>query len=187
MSKVISPFFAAMIFALLTAAPAASEETVALIVSEESTKDAVSRRNPVFRTALIAVAGQMLKRKITPKGAGEVLPKGSYKVKGRNIMRVWQSAAERANPPVQFLVGLRLVVSVIERVQSQLIEVKLTATTKKVPSGEEIDLFETEKPRRYPLPEDCDRKCVVKTANEAVKEVAREAGASSAASIRRAL
>lgn len=183
MSKVISPFIAVAIFALLTVTPAAAEETVVLIVSEESTKDAVSRRNPVFRTALIAVAGQMLKSKITPKGAGEVLAKGSYKAKGRNIMKVWQSAAERAEPPVQFLVGLRLVVSVIERSQSQLVEVRLTAMTNDVSSGKEIGFFETDKPRRYPLPADCDRKCVVKIANGAVKEVAAEAGAASAASI----
>ncbi len=165
---------------------AAAEEVAVLVVSEESSRDAESRRSPVFRTALIAVAQAMLRRKLTPKGAEEVLPKGSYQTKGRNTMKVWLRAAERAEPKVQFAVGLRLVASVIDRPQSRLVEVKLSADSRAVPSGDQVGYFEMDKPRRYALPADCDRKCVVKVATDAVKEVASEAGAASASSIDRA-
>lgn len=165
---------------------AAAQEVAVLVVSNESSRDAESRRSPVFRTALIAVAQGMLRRKLTPKAAAEVLPEGSYKPKGRNTMKVWLRAAERAEPKVQFVVGLQLVASVIERPQSRLVEVKLTADSRAVPSGEQVGLFETEKPRRYALPADCDKKCVVKVATDAIREVATEAGAASASSIDKA-
>ena len=141
---------------------------------------------PVFRKALVAVAQELLKRKVTPKGAEEVLPKGSFKPKGGNNLKNWPNASERAAPPVQFMVTLQLFVAVIERSQSQLVEVKLKSGAYTVPDKEELNTFETDKPRRYATPNDCDRKCIVKIATDAVKEVAKEAGAANAKAIARA-
>lgn len=176
MRRVLSAFLlGGALLALPTSNAYAEGETV-LVVSNEEAQNAVSRRSPIFRTALIEVAGVMLRAKLTPKGAEEVLPKGSYKAKGRNHMKVWISAAERANPPAQFLVGLEVIVSVIERSQSQLVEVAIAAKSHTLPLGGEIGEFRMEKPQRFPLPADCDRKCVVEEATKAVKMVAREAG-----------
>ena len=99
---------------------------------------------------------------------------------------VFRKALERAAPPVQFMVTLQLFVAVIERSQSQLVEVKLKSSAYTVPDKEELNTFETDKPRRYVTPNDCDRKCIVKTATDAVKEVAKEAGAANAKAIARA-
>ncbi len=168
---------------LMPARAVAADETAVLIVADDTTKDAVTRKNHIFRTALVEFARPMLKKKLTPKAAEEILPKGSYKPQGRNTMKVWLNAANRADPPAQFLVGLRLVVSVIERTQSQVLEVILEANTHKLPSGEKIDTFLTDKPRRFALPNPCARKCVVQAATKAVKDIAYEAGVASAASI----
>lgn len=179
----------AVFLALLTVLPtrdARADGEAVLVVSDESARNAVSRKSPIFRTALIEVAGAMLRAKLTPKGAEEILPKGSYKPKGRNKMETWLSAAGKANPPAQFLVGLEVVVSVIERSQSQVVEVAIAAASRALPSGEELGIFRMEKPRRFPLPADCDRKCVVAEATKAVKEVARDAGSATAAHIAKA-
>ena len=154
-----------------------------LIISHESAHNAVSRKSPIFRNALVEVAGAMLRAKLTPKGAEEVLPKGSYKPKGRNQMKTWLSAAGKAHPPLQFLVGLEVVVSVIDRSQSQVIEVAIAAASHALPSGGKLREFRMKKPQRFPLPANCDRKCVVAEAIKAVKVVAREAGTAAAAYI----
>lgn len=176
----------AVFLAMLTVFPTkegwAEGETV-LVVSNESARNAVSRKSPIFRTALIEVAGALLRAKLTPKGAEEVLAKGSYKTKGQNHMKAWLTAAGNSNPPVQFLVGLEVVVSVIERSQSQVVEVAIAAASHELPSGGELDEFRMKKPQRFPLPTDCDRKCVVAEATKAVKVVAREAGTAAAAHI----
>jgi len=167
----------------VTSGSVRAEGEAVLLVSHESAPNAVSRKSPIFRTALIAAAGAMLRAKLTPKGAEEVLPKGSYKSKGRNPMKTWLTAAGKAIPPAQFLVGLEVVVSVIERSQSQVIEVAVAANSHTLPSGGELGEFRMEKPQRFPLPTDCDRKCVVAEATKAVKVVAREAGTVAAAHI----
>ena len=84
------------------------------------------------------------------------------------------------------MVTLQLFVAVIERSQSQLVEVKLKSSAYTVPDKEELNTFETDKPRRYVTPNDCDRKCIVKIATNAVKKVAKEAGAANAKAIARA-
>jgi hypothetical protein len=176
----------AVFLAILTILPTKdgrAEGEAVLVVSHESAHNAVSRKNPIFRTALIEVAGAMLRAKLTPKGAEEVLPKGSYKPKGRNQIKAWLSAAGKALPPLQFLVGLEVVVSVIERSQSQVIEVAIAAASHALPSGGKLGEFRMKNPRRFPLPADCDRKCVVVEATKAVKIVAREAGTATAAHI----
>lgn len=167
-------------FLLVPFASAKAEGEPVLVVSHEAKKEAVSRRSPIFRTALIEVAGAMLKAMLTPVGAEEVLPKGSYQPKGRNTMKVWLTAAAKAKPPVQYVVGLDVVVSVIERSQSQVVEVVIGAVSHALPSGGEIGKFEMDKPQRFPLPTDCDRKCVIAEATNAVKQVAREAGTAAA-------
>ena len=185
----LSVRLAALIVCLLLVAgtrPGFAEEFLALVVSDESARGAESRRSPVFRKALVAVAQELLKRKVTPVGAEEVLPQGSFKPKGGNNLKIWQKASERAAPPVQFVVTLQLLVAVIERSQSQLVEVKLKSSAYTVPDKEELNTFETDKPRRYVTPNDCDRKCIVKIATDAVKEVAKEAGAANAKAIARA-
>jgi hypothetical protein len=160
----------------------AKSESV-LVVSHESARNAISRRNPIFRKALIEVASAMLRAKLAPKGAEEVLPKGSYKPKGQNQMKTWLSAAGKAHPPLQFLVGLEVVVSVIERSQSQVIEVAIAAASHALPSGGKLGEFRMTKPKRFPLPANCDRKCVIAEATIAVKLVARVAGTAAAAHI----
>ena len=73
----LSVRLAALIVCLLIVAgihPGFAEEVSALVVSDESARSAESRRSPVFRKALVAVAQELLKRKVTPKGAEEVLP-----------------------------------------------------------------------------------------------------------------
>jgi len=167
--------------------PGLAEEVSVLVVSDESSRGAEARKSPVFRKALVAVARELLKRKVTPKGAEEVLPKGSFKIKGGNNLKIWQKASERADPPVQFMITLQLFVAVIERTQSQLVEVKLKSSAYSVPGKEELNAFNTDKPRRYVIPNDCDRKCIVKIATDAVTEVAKEAGAENAKAIARAL
>ncbi|MEC8134899.1 MAG: hypothetical protein VX107_01930, partial [Pseudomonadota bacterium] len=137
--KTLSVRLAALIVCLLLVAgtrPGFAEEVSALVVSDESARGAESRRSPVFRKALVAVAQELLKRKVTPKGAEEVLPKGSFKPKGGNNLKTWQKASERAAPPVQFMVTLQLFVAVIERAQSQLVEVKLKSSAYTVPDKE---------------------------------------------------
>ena len=112
-----------------------------------------------------------------------MLPKGSFKPKGGNYLKNWPNASERATPPVQFMVTLQLFVAVIERSQSQLVEVKLKSGTYTFPDKEKLNTFETGKPRRYAIPSDCDRKCIFKIATDAVKEVAKEARAANAKAI----
>jgi hypothetical protein len=186
LQRYIMPTSFVVFLAILTILPTkdglAEGESV-LVVSHESAPNAVSRKSGVFRAALIEVAGAMLRAKLTPKGAEEVLPKGSYKPKGRNRMKTWLSAAGKARPPLQFLVGLEVVVSVIERSQSQVVEVAIAAAIHALPSGGELDEFRMKKPHRFPLPADCDRKCVVVEATKAVRLVAREAGTATAAHI----
>jgi hypothetical protein len=171
------------ILTILTPKDGRAEGESVLVVSHESARNAVSRKSPVVRTALIEVAGAMLRAKLTPKGAEEVLPKGSYKPKGRNQMKTWLSAVGKANPPVQFLIGLEVVVSVIERSQSQVIEVAIAAASHALPSGGELGNFRMKKPQRFPLPVDCNRKCVVAEATKAIKVVARKAGTAAATHI----
>jgi hypothetical protein len=176
----------AVFIAMLTVLPtrdARAEGEAVLVVSNESMRNAVSRKSPIFKTALIEVAGAMLRAKLTPKGAEEVLLKGSYNPKGRNNMKTWLTAAGKANPPAQFLVGLEVVVSVIERSQSQVVEVAIATTSRALPSGGGLGEFRMKKPQRFPLPADCDRKCVVAEATKAVKMVARDAGTAAAAHI----
>jgi hypothetical protein len=183
----ILPLFVLSIMCLTVASGSVRAEGEAvLLVSHESAPNAVSRKSPIFRTALIAAAGAMLHAKLIPKGAEEVLPKGSYKSKGRNPMKTWLMAAGKANLPAQFLVGLEVIVSVIERSQSQVVEVAVAANSHALPSGGELGEFRMEKPQRFPLPTDCDRKCVVAEATKAVKVVAREAGTAAAAHIENA-
>lgn len=95
----LSVRLAALIVCLLLVAgtrPGFAEEVSALVISDESARGAESRRSPIFRKALVAVAQELLKRKVNPKGGEEVLLKGSFKPKGGNKLKIWQKASERA-------------------------------------------------------------------------------------------
>ena len=99
----LSVRLAALIVCLLLVAgtrPGFAEEVSALVISDESARGAESRRSPIFQKALVAVAQELLKRKVTPKGGEAVLLKGSFKPKGGNKRKIWQKASERAAPSV---------------------------------------------------------------------------------------
>lgn len=147
-----------------------------LVVSEETSKEAVPRSNPIFGDALVAAAGGLLARGLTPKADQEVLPRGSYNVRGRNRLATWLKAAEKAEPKVDALVALTVIASVVSRSQSQVLEVKVTAEGYALPEGKPLGGYAMDKPKRYPLPADCDRKCVIGETSKAVKALGREAG-----------
>lgn len=167
-------------------APRAQGKSV-LIVSEESAKEAVPRGNPIFGDALVAAAGGLLAKGLTPKADQEVLPKGSYNVRGRNRLAAWLKAARKAEPKVDALVALTVIAAVVERSQSQVLEVQVIAMGYALPEGQPLGGYAMDKPRRYPLPAGCDRKCVIGETSKAVKGLAREAGIAVAETLAAAL
>lgn len=147
-----------------------------LVVSEESAKEAVPRSNPIFGDALVAAAGGLLAKGLTPKADQEVLPKGSFNLRGRNRLSTWMKAVEKADPPVDAMVALTVIASVVSRSTSQVLEVRVTATGYALPEGKDLGGFAMDKPKRFPLPADCDKRCVIGETSKAVKGLGREAG-----------
>ena len=175
---------------LAVAAPSvgfAQQGKSVVIVSEESPKDAVPRSNPIFGDALVAVARGFLAKGLTPKADHEVLPKGSYNLRGRNRLATWMKAVEKAEPAVDALVALTVVAAVVSRSQSQVLEVQVTAEGYRLPEGKALGGYAMDKPRRYQLPAECDRKCVIGETSKAVKALAHEAGIATAERVAAAL
>ena len=169
-----------ILISVLIAAPivgSRADETAVLIVADDESRDTVPGGSSVFRTALVEVAAAALKKGITPKGAGEVLAKGSYNPKGRNKFATLVAAAAKPTSPVDFMVGIAVYVSVKTRSYSTILEASIATRSLALPSGKSIGNFRLDRPKRYPLPGNCERKCVIEGAKKAILELAREVGA----------